>query len=148
MKEDWAADNARRALKPKTEAAKAAGRRYYAANKEAVIARASRRPPEERRDARKAWKTRNPDLVQVSSNAWKRRAREAAPKWLTPQQKAEIAAIYAKARTLTRVTKTKYVVDHIVPLRSEVVCGLHVPWNLQILTHVENCAKSNRVTAD
>lgn len=145
MKEDWAADNARRALKPKSEASREAGRRYYEKNKELVIAKASTRPPEERRVARRTWKAKNPESVQVSTNAWKRRAREAAPRWLTQEQKKHIAAIYVQARALTKATGIKHVVDHIVPLRSEVVCGLHVPWNLQIMTHNENCAKSNKL---
>ena len=34
-------------------------------------------------------------------------------------------------------------IDHIIPICSEIVCGLHVPWNLQVITTAENYKKSN-----
>jgi hypothetical protein len=49
-----------------------------------------------------------------------------------------------KSRTEAKATGEKYVVDHIVPLRSDVVCGLHVPWNLRVITHEKNLLKLNK----
>lgn len=143
MREDWVVDNARRALKPKTDAAKAAGKRYYEKNREIVIARAAARPPEEKRAARNKYKENNLDAVRVDTNARRRRHREATPAWLTDEQRATMKKMYVTARNLTKLTGVQYVVDHIVPLRSDVVCGLHVPWNLQVITQEENLRKSN-----
>jgi 5-methylcytosine-specific restriction endonuclease McrA len=145
MKEDWATDNERRKSQPKSDAAKAAGRRYYERNRELVLARATSQSAEATREYKRAWKARNPDYVQLGVNVRRRRLRNASPPWLTAEHKLQIREMYLAARRLTRDTGIKHVVDHIIPLRSEVVCGLHVPWNLQILTHIENSSKSNRL---
>jgi 5-methylcytosine-specific restriction endonuclease McrA len=148
MKEDWAVDNEKRKAKPKSEAAKAAGKRYYERNKEAVIARAAARPPEEKRRARADYKDRNVDVVRADTSVRKRRHREATPRWLTAEQRLAMRQLYIQARKLTELTKERYVVDHIVPLRSHEVCGLHVPWNLRVITQEENLKKSNKLVAN
>jgi len=145
MREDWATDNARRSLSPKTDAAKAAGRRYYERNREAVIARAAARPLEDKRALRAAYKRKNPELVRADTSTYKRRHREATPPWLTLEDRHAIRALYLHAQQMTRITGERYVVDHIVPLRSPEVCGLHVPWNLRVITQAVNLQKSNKL---
>lgn len=74
-----------------------------------------------------------------------RRNRQATPKWLTKEQKQQLADIYEHMRDCKVVTGEDYHVDHIIPLRGENVCGLHVPWNLQVLPADVNVSKSNEV---
>ena len=148
MKEDWAIDNEKRKGKPKSEAAKAAGRRYYERNKDAVIARAAARPTQEKRRLQSEYKSRNIDVVRADTSVRKRRHREATPKWLTAEEKLSMRKLYLAARNLTKITGERYVIDHIYPLRSEVVCGLHVPWNLRPMTQAENLKKSNSLPDD
>lgn len=145
VREDWAVDNERRKGKPKTEAAIAAGRRYYEKNREAVIARASARPAEEKRRNRAEYKGRNVDVVRADTSVRKRRHREATPKWLTKKERLQMRDLYVQARKMTELTRERYVVDHIVPLRGESVCGLHVPWNLRVITQDDNLKKSNKL---
>ena len=72
-----------------------------------------------------------------------RRNRQATPKWLTSEQRKQIVDIYEHMRDCRAVTGEDYHVDHIVPLRGENICGLHVPWNLQVLPAYVNMSKSN-----
>jgi hypothetical protein len=71
---------------------------------------------------------------------------QACPKWLTNEQHRSIKDKYVVAKYLEELTGNliKYHVDHIVPLRGVGVCGLHVPWNLQILNAKDNMSKKNK----
>lgn len=145
MKEDWVIDNEKRKEKPKSEAAKAAARRYYEKNRDAVIARAASRPHSEVRQYKEKYKAKNPELYKALTSVRKRRHREATPPWITAEQKLQMRHLYLQAQKLTKMTGERYVVDHIVPLISECVCGLHVPWNLRVITQEENLYKSNKM---
>ena len=58
------------------------------------------------------------------------------PKWLALD---DVLPFYALAKRFGMT------VDHVVPLNGKTVCGLHVPWNLQLLTAAENARKGNRL---
>jgi len=118
---------------------------WYEAHKEQVIQAAATRPLEVKRIYQKAWKERNTTWVRADTKARRRKHREATPPWLTRKQKGQIRELYKIAITMTKTTGEQYVVDHIIPLRSEVVCGLHVPWNLRVVPRQENLLKSNKL---
>jgi hypothetical protein len=62
------------------------------------------------------------------------------PKWA---DKKKMKEIYDRARLLSEETGVKHEVDHIIPLKNELVCGLHVETNLRIVTKEENRRKRN-----
>ena len=64
-----------------------------------------------------------------------------APPWV---DRKELNLLQDEARRLTLVTGKQYVLDHIVPLNHPRVCGLTVPWNLQIILKTANDSKGNK----
>lgn len=122
-------------------------RALYAAQPE--VARASRaksraKNPTTTRQSRKNWRLSNPGKVNSYTAEYRADKLKATPLWLTPEQRQEIVAIYENAKELTWLSESPLEVDHILPLRGENVCGLHVPWNLQIIPASVNRAKSNK----
>jgi hypothetical protein len=108
----------------------------------------------------KEWNKNNPDKIKAKQDKWaknnkhKKAAKEmkrqadklnATPKWLTKEQLSEIKGFYELAKELQWLSEEPLHVDHIVPLRGKSVCGLHVPWNLQILPKTVNLYKSNKI---
>lgn len=115
-----------------------------------------RRNEDQQREYLSRWRDANRERVRASVrrgrakwasdpenkkkvNAWAAQRRAAkllrTPAWI---DRREIAAIYESC-------PEGYHVDHIVPLRSDRVSGLHVPWNLQVIPAIENLRKSNAV---
>ena len=59
-----------------------------------------------------------------------------------------INELYKTAQKLTTETGIPHAVDHIIPLKHPLVCGLHNEANLQILTKEENSKKNNKFTLE
>ena len=88
--------------------------------------------------------TNNRDLYAAYTA--KRRAikAQATPSWANDQ---DISAMYLLA-SICNAAGMNVEVDHIVPLNSPNVCGLHCQSNLQILPSVLNNKKSNKYWPD
>lgn len=82
--------------------------------------------------------------AQALADSSARRAglKTATPKWANRKL---IKDVYKECINITTLTKIKHEVDHIVPLKGQNVCGLHVHWNLQIIKASQNRSKSNKV---
>lgn len=100
------------------------------------------------------WILNNPEKRKVSSSAYMKRNKpyyaayqavrtrhlmQAWPKWV---EMDELEDIYKEAKYM------QLEVDHIIPLKNKSICGLHVPWNLQLLTRSQNAVKSNKYDED
>lgn len=98
---------------------------------------------EHKREKAKEWKLLNRHRATAAQRKRELAKTKATPSWLTDVDKMEIENFYWLAKDLERVSGQKYHVDHIIPLKGKDVCGLHVPWNLQILPADINIEKSN-----
>lgn len=116
--------------------------------------------PEKDRASKKEWLQRNPEKRKVTSKTYmeankdlhrafdaKRKAakKNRTPSWLTEDHEWMIREAYELAVHRNEATGLKWEVDHILPISGELVSGLHVPWNLQVVTRTENRMKSNKL---
>lgn len=113
------------------KAIKETARQRYAANAELIKLQSA------------AYRAANHDKVYEWNGTRRAQLRKALPSWA---DRSAIRAIYARSKRLTTETGIAHHVDHEIPLSHHLVCGLHVPENLRVLTAADNLAKRNSFT--
>lgn len=95
------------------------------------------------------WRKKNLKRARAIQKAYRLRTRykdratqqrHRRPAWADTEA---IETFYALAALMTEITGVPYQVDHIVPICSKWVCGLHTEHNLQVITGLENQRKLN-----
>lgn len=113
-------------------------RRYFDANRTSVNERIrewKRANPKKVLEAQRRYHAINPGAGSHTRAIRRARLVLATPNWVDCEA---LRVVYKRAAELGMV------VDHIIPLKNACVCGLHVPWNLQFLTRLENAQKGNK----
>ena len=145
--------------KNNTEKRKQISKRYYQNNKAAEQFRHLQwrtKNTDKFKENSRLWKLKNIEYVKayyswyakenkdkVNAKNAKRRAMllKATPLWANFEK---ISQIYSDAIKISKQTGIEHHVDHIVPLKSNFVCGLHCEANLQIIEGIENLKKHNK----
>jgi hypothetical protein len=130
-------------------------RRWYQENKEHADSqrkiwyqRTKHLTAAHRRMKSKLWKSKNKYKVNADTASRRARHLQATPFWLNKDDYRAITDFYRLSKFMEGSTGLVHHVDHIVPLRGETVCGLHVPWNLQVLTAEDNLLKNNKLPSE
>jgi len=116
---------------------------YRAANREKTR-ESSRRDWQKHGDKRRAAKALHrrqfPELGAHHCRLRQTRKQQATPTWADLGQ---IKALYREAARLRKETGDPWHVDHVIPLRNELVCGLHCEFNLRVVPGAVNQSKGN-----
>lgn len=105
--------------------------------------------PEIHRSINAAWRIKHADKINARNAKRRATKLKATPAWANSEfEEFAIKEMYALCELRTLATGIVHHVDHIVPLRSGVVQGLHCLSNLQILEESVNLKKGNSFWPD
>ena len=93
---------------------------------------------------KKVYRQANKSKVNALAKAYKVRKKNRMPKWVDKEHMWLIKEAYELAQLRTKLFGFSWHVDHIIPIQGELVSGLHVIENLQVIPGIENIKKKNR----
>ncbi len=137
-------ENMQRTREARPQEIKKRKKAEYERNHESIRAKvkAYRAANPEKMRARSAdYKRRHPEVHREISSTRRARKRNATPPWLTKEMREEIKALHKQAVDLQKQFGVQFDVDYIVNLWGPNLSGLHVPWNLRVITHDENSCR-------
>ena len=119
----------------------------------------SQQTKQEKKEVYKKWLERNRAKINEQQRKWRQSNKEKlrpyqsaynAIRWkrtsipLAKLHLEQIVKVYEKRDYKTKQTGIEHHVDHVVPILGKNICGLHVPWNMQIIPAKQNRIKSNK----
>lgn len=116
---------------------------YRAVNSERINQKARDRykhNPSPFAKSRKTWNKKNQSKLRAYCADYRARKIKATPLWANAEK---IQLFYDLAKNEEIRTGRKCHVDHIVPLNSPIVCGLHNEFNLRVMFAEDNIRKGN-----
>ena len=131
-------------------------KKYYRANTEKAKAKSKawvKANPEKAKAIYKTYRESNPEKVKEIKKRSRQKNPETSRAICAKRRAAKLNATpaWADLKKITQIYKDcppGYHIDHVFPLQSPIMCGLHVENNLQYLPAKENISKGNRVTLE
>lgn len=121
---------------------------YYRTNRDSILTRVKSYTNNNKKAVlhrQKTWRQSNKDRSNYHNARRRAIKNQATPLWADT---SAVSDFYTMAKAFNLYTGNEYHVDHIVPLNSKTVCGLHCESNLQILLSTDNHIKGNRQWPD
>lgn len=104
-----------------------------------------RRGAQARYEIKRRYRLKSPHITATAKAKRRAKNKLCCPAWAN---KKYIKLWYEIARMETLRLGSQCDVDHMVPLVSDLVCGLHNEFNLQVLLNRDNTSKGNRIWPD
>lgn len=105
---------------------------YYQQNRSTILAKVA------------AYRETNPIAVSLLKRKRKAQQKTSIPAWFSELDRFVMAEAAALCLLREHATGFKWHMDHVVPLQSNLVCGLHIAANIAVIPAAVNRSKKNR----